>query len=136
MGTILVLEHEPSVLAVIHAILVRNGNEVVGATNVQAALDFCKDAGQRVDAIIADVMALWPSTDNVAQEMFRLRPGVPILLISGHRLEDLIERQVISPQSLALRRVRFLQKPFRPGLLRDEIKRLLDAKVDAAGQCE
>src|SRR5438876_898868 len=121
MATILVLEDEPGLLAVLRTVLTREAHQVLEATDAQRALEICDDAGEHIDVIIADVMARGPFAGTTAQAMFAARPGVPILLVSGYRLEDLLERQFISPQNLALGKVRFLQKPFRPDVLRDEV---------------
>ena len=133
-ATILVLEDEPTVLALIRTVLEREGYHVLGAADAETALRACRDAAQPIGAMVADVMARGSFAGITAREIFARRPGVPILLISGHALQDLIERKFIDPGNLALGRVRFLQKPFRLDVLRDEVRRMLKGKSAAASQ--
>jgi signal transduction histidine kinase/CheY-like chemotaxis protein len=80
---ILVVEDEEEVAMLVEDMLRSLGYDVVHATNAQAALGALAN-GRRIDLVFSDVMM--PGGTNgieLAKEIHRRRPGLPVLLTSG-----------------------------------------------------
>jgi len=102
LSRILLVEDEALLLLDLSEQLAAHGIEAIAASNARAALHRL-DAG--VEALVTDIdLAGGPSGLDLARHVARLRPGLPILVVSGGnrpRGEDL-------PQGAA-----FLPKPCR-----------------------
>jgi two-component system cell cycle sensor histidine kinase/response regulator CckA len=103
-GTILLVEDEATVRAVAERALIRQGYQVVTATNGEEALELLEQ-GLAVDLLISDVVM--PSMDGPALvRAARARfPDLRVLFMSGYAEEQL-------RKSIDIERVSFLPKPF------------------------
>jgi DNA-binding NtrC family response regulator len=72
-----------------------------------------------VDLVLTDVVVPDLGADELERRLHELRPGLPILYMSGYPKEDMIQRQLIRPDSA------FLQKPFTTEELLDSVGRML-----------
>ena len=121
--TVLVVEDEPSVRAVLGRVLRDQGYAVVEAPHGQLALDLAADPGTRIDLVVADVVMPELSGRQLAARLSELRRGMPILFISGYTGHDVVERGLIE------REWPFLPKPVGPDALARKVRELLDAGV-------
>ncbi len=78
---ILCIEDEPIHLTLRKKVLERDGYEVIGATTAADALKTLSEAP--VCAVIADHMLRGTTGTELAQEMKKIKPHVPIILFSG-----------------------------------------------------
>jgi two-component system cell cycle sensor histidine kinase/response regulator CckA len=103
-GTILVVEDEDMVRAVVERALSRQGYTVVTARDGEDALQV---VGTRTDfdLILSDVVMPGMDGPTMAQEVRATLPDVPILFMSGYAEEQL-------RQSIDIEQVHFLPKPF------------------------
>jgi CheY-like chemotaxis protein len=79
--TILCVEDEELQLELRKSVLASAGFRVLGARSAQAAIEIFE--GEHIDLVVMDY---WLSVKNgtaVAEEMKRLRPGTPIVMLSG-----------------------------------------------------
>lgn len=94
--------------------------------NDRDAISVCGRAEQRIDLLVSDVILSGANGADVAERILDLRPGIPILFVSGYGLEDLGNRGLLDSDKLPSTRVSFLQKPFNPQLFLDRIGQLIN----------
>ncbi len=80
-NTVLCIDDEEATVLPLQPILMANGYEVLTATDNLRALQLIY--GRRVDAIVLIHSGPARSSEEIAAEMKRLRPGTPIILFSG-----------------------------------------------------
>ena len=117
---ILVIDDEPSLLKTVTQIIERYGYKVVGQTSSREALNMFQSQPNRFDLVITDMAMPKIPGDRVAQEMFRLRPGMPIILCTGH--SDRIDEN----KAKALGIKAFIMKPFSKNDMMKTIRKVLD----------
>ncbi len=116
---ILLVEDEGGVLRFVRRALESLGYRVVAARNGLEALKVLEETGRRIQLVIADVVMPEMGGDELAAEVRRIHPDLPVLFMSGyHEAGD-------SPV-LAEGREFFLQKPFTPETLAAKVRQALD----------
>jgi CheY-like chemotaxis protein len=105
-GTVLLVDDDADVLEVAQEMLERLGFDVHAAREGSQALEWIQSHDGAVAAALLDLAMPEMTGGDVARELQRIRPGTPILIMSGFR-EEIARRHV--PREL---RVAFLQKPF------------------------
>jgi len=95
MSSILLVEDDTAVAALVHELLELAGHEVVRAADAGESFVACSN-GTRFDLLVTDVVL--PGTDGctLARELRRRDPSLRVLYTSGHPVDV----------------VPFLQKPF------------------------
>ena len=102
--TILIVDDEPALMSLVEEMLAELGYEPVGFQSSVAALRAFKADPERFDVVLTDeVMPELPGTE-LARELGKARPGVRILLMSGHGGADLAERAGAAGVSEVLRK--------------------------------
>ena len=123
--TIVLVEDEPMVCALVSEVLRKNGYQVLEFANGREALAHLQHHEGRIHALVTDVVMPGMSGIDLARQLAQGRPDMRILYLSGYT-DDLVERQG------ALRPGRgFLQKPFTPDTLLRKVRELLDAPAGA-----
>jgi CheY-like chemotaxis protein len=107
-GTIIVVEDEPQVRALIVRTLERAGYSVLEAADGDAALDLVQGTADNCRALCVDGVIPGATSSDVIEAFTRRYPTSPVLLISGHLPSSLEERGLLA-QSATL-----LPKPFEP----------------------
>jgi CheY-like chemotaxis protein len=107
-GTVLVVEDEPDLKALVVRSLEREGYTVLAALDGEAALDIAR-SGRKIDAVITDIIMPRLNGRQLRDELQKLRPGLPVLFMSGHAAETNILKGLVPPDAP------FLQKPFTTG---------------------
>jgi two-component system cell cycle sensor histidine kinase/response regulator CckA len=118
---VLVVEDEPTVRAGAVRTLQRYGYEVIEAANGDEALALGQEALMRIDLLLTDVVMPRMSGRQLAEQVRKVKPGVPVLFVSGYT-DDAIIRAPSRAQGVG-----FLQKPFTPVILARAVRELLDA---------
>ncbi len=86
---VLLVEDDPQVAELAHAMLDELGHRVIRAENADAALDLLK-AGKRLNLMLTDlIMPGELSGVDLARRAVGLRPGLPVILSSGYVGETL-----------------------------------------------
>jgi CheY-like chemotaxis protein len=120
--TILLVEDEQAVRTLAARALREQGYRVLSAEHGRAALVHLESEPD-IDLLISDVVMPEMGGVDLAERTRGMRPGLPILLISGYTDSDSLRRG-ISDSGLP-----FLQKPFSPESLLRRVRELLDART-------
>jgi len=125
--TVLLVEDEAIIRRVVVQSLELEGFRVIAVEDGARALSICQDKTQRLDLLITDVVMPLMSGPQLVQRAAQLRPGLPLLYISGYTDHALIhhgQREAGTD---------FLQKPFTPESLARKVRDILDrARVEPA----
>src|SRR5450830_1313482 len=119
-GTILVVEDEPVVCAVVHALLSRSGYTVLTAPDGTSALNVLREHPVSIGLILLDMTMPGMTTGEVVQAIRALDQKVPILLNSGYTSNDTVKRMLAEGTVQG-----FLGKPYTLGELVSTIDQLM-----------
>ncbi len=117
--TILVVDDEESVLDVAEAFLQRAGFEVITARGGQKGLEVLRARSDEIGAVLLDLAMPELNGEETFAAMRRLRPDLPVVLVSGFSEEMAAER--FPHEGLA----GFLHKPYRPDALVAKVRAAL-----------
>ncbi len=119
LQTILVVEDEAGIRALVRKILRRQGYEVLEAANGEEALALCRDYGGKIDLLITDVIMPEVGGRELVDRFHQLRGAAKVLYVSGYTDDATIYAGKFPPGTA------FLQKPFTLGALLDKVKEVL-----------
>jgi DNA-binding NtrC family response regulator len=123
--TILLVEDEDSVRAIVGAVLRRQGYQVLEAATPHGASEIFKQHSQEIDLLLTDVVMPGMNGPALAQRLVAERPGLRVLFMSGYA----------DGGSLPLLKgpnVRFLGKPFQASALTGAVREILDRRDQKA----
>ena len=121
--TILLVEDEPQVRKLVHAVLVRAGYTVLVAANGAEAVALEKAHDGKIDLVLTDVVMPGMSGSDVAIALTAARPGVSVLYMSGYTDDSIVHHGVLDEG------VAFLQKPVLPTPLLAAIRNALGKRA-------
>ncbi|MDH3212347.1 MAG: response regulator, partial [Myxococcales bacterium] len=110
-GTVLVVDDDDGVMEMTHETLARAGLDVVCARNAREGVAAFRDRADEIRLVLLDRTMPGSSGEEVFDEIRRLGPEVPIVLVSGYSRNSVSDR--FAGRDLA----GFLQKPFLPDTL-------------------
>ena len=116
--TVLVVEDDRSVRNVAVRVLSSAGYDVLTAQHGKDALIVAADEAVRIDLVVTDIVMPELGGIELARELKRLRPALPIVLMSGYPREE-------SGVDLAELGVAFLSKPFMVSELLESVAEAL-----------
>lgn len=119
--TILVVEDEDQVRSLVRQVLQASGYTVLEAHRGDAALSISNSYDGPIDLLVTDVVMPGMSGREVAQRLETLRPGLPVLYISGYTDHAIVHHGVLEAG------ITWLQKPFTPIALARKVREMLDA---------
>ena len=122
--TILIVEDDPQVEAVLSRLLETTGLRVLTEPEPKEAIALISDPEVRVDLIVLDVTLRGLSGFTVARRVSSLRPGMKILYISG---TTILPQEDPHPELSGV--VRFLRKPIEADLFLTTVSEMLDIPV-------
>jgi CheY-like chemotaxis protein len=123
---VLVAEDEEAVRSMTVRLLESEGYTVLSAGDGVEALEAIKAGIGRLDLIITDVAMPSMNGRELAAQLHRLRPGLPVLFMSGYTDDEMVRRGLIEPDHP------FLSKPFTLEILAGAVRVL----IDQAGQAQ
>jgi CheY-like chemotaxis protein len=109
--TILLVDDNEGVRVLSARVLEEAGYTVMEAATGRLALELLHARGQSVDLMITDVRMPQMSGGELAAQLKRIHPNVPVLFISGFTEEPFGRRSPVASS------IRVLQKPFTPEAL-------------------
>ncbi len=110
---LLIVDDEPTLLALLQRYLERLGYEVEVAGTPEAALASFESDPEKYACVLTDLTLPGMTGEEMLERMRALRPGLPALVSSGHPYQ---------PQSPG---IGFLQKPYLPAMLAEALERVL-----------
>jgi CheY-like chemotaxis protein len=119
--TVLVVEDESLVRAMVVRSLHEEGYRVLDAESGAKALSMLERAGADVQLVITDLAMAEIGGRDLGLRLAERRPGLPVLYMSGYPLDEVVRRGLLEENQP------FLQKPFAPGALLESVRALLDA---------
>jgi PAS domain S-box-containing protein len=119
LATILVVEDEAGIRALVRKILRRQGYEVLEAANGQEALALCREHGQRIELLITDVLMPQMGGRELVERLQTQGHDMKVLYVSGYTDDTTVYSGDLPPGTA------FLQKPFTLGSLLDKVKEVL-----------
>lgn len=118
-GTALVVDDMPAVRSVCGQILQHLGMEVLQAGGGARALDLVSGDPDAITVVFLDLSMPGMAGEEVLRELHRLRPDLPVVLMSGY------EARVGTRSLQGGGPVTFLQKPFRSEQVKEALARVL-----------
>jgi PAS domain S-box-containing protein len=118
--TILLVEDEPQVRAVVLAILRHHGYRVVVAQNAADALLLAEAHPEPIDLLVTDVVMPHMSGPELARRLHESRPRMKVLCMSGYTDDSVVRHGVVDSATA------FIQKPLTPASLTLKVREVLD----------
>jgi PAS domain S-box-containing protein len=119
--TILLVEDEAGIRALVRKILRRENYNVLEAGSAEEAMTMAATMPGEIHLLVTDVMLPNLSGRDLAEHLRGARPDLKVLYVSGYTDDDAVRTGVIPPGS------KFLQKPFTLGALVGKVKESLEA---------
>jgi len=120
-ATILVVEDEAGIRALVRKILRRQNYEVLEAASGEEALAICRENPAKIDLLITDVIMPQMGGRDLADRLREQGRVLKVLFVSGYTDDATIYSGELPPGTA------FLQKPFTLGSLLDKVKEVLAA---------
>jgi len=121
--TVLVVDDEPPVLALTSRILRQHGYATLEAGSYTEALSLA--ASQDLHLLLTDSVMPQMSGPTLAEHIASMKPGLPVLYMSGNTTEALSQRIAADPTV-------YIQKPFSPQALLDKVDTILSREAAVA----
>jgi signal transduction histidine kinase/ActR/RegA family two-component response regulator len=121
---VMVVDDEPALVHLAEEVLASIGYEPVGCVGAQEALQVFRTAPHRVDVLLTDVLMSGMNGTELAMEVRKLNPSLPVIVMSGFCGANLKER------AAAVQACAILVKPLRAAQL---AQCLADVFMDRAG---
>jgi PAS domain S-box-containing protein len=117
---VLVVDDEAPLVGVTEEMLAELGYNPVGVVSSTEALRVFRQDPRRFDVVVTDEMMPELTGTQLAREIGALRPGIPVILMSGYGGDDLAQRAGVAEVREILR------KPLQKSVLADALARVLD----------
>ncbi len=115
-GTILVVDDEEAVIEIAQAILERAGFRVFTAASGREAVDALQTHGADIDAVVLDLVMPEMGGAETFDALRRVRPELPILVVSGY------DKEMASEHFVGRGIAGFLYKPYEPDELVERVR--------------
>ena len=127
MKTVLVLEDDPSNMRGFSALLSSMGYNVLEATTGNEAIEAGNDHGS-IDLFLSDVEVPGPSGTEVALELNKWHPNIPVLFVSGTPMYSWRRNDLDNFGQLPPELVDFIEKPCRLSAFLDKVGELIEKR--------
>jgi two-component system cell cycle sensor histidine kinase/response regulator CckA len=119
--TVLVVEDDPAVRALVQSVLGAKGYQVMTARSVEDALCVAEQHRGPIHLLLTDVVLPGAGGRELAEQLGPLHREMIVLYMSGYTDNAVVHHGVLDA------RVNFLQKPFTPQTLARKVRSVLDA---------
>jgi PAS domain S-box-containing protein len=118
-ASLLIVEDDSGVRKFTTQVLRDAGWTVLEAQDPAGALAIAARESQPLDLLLTDVVLPGINGSDLAARVCTLRPGLPVLFMSGYAPEEIVASGALP------RRGELLRKPFRPAALRERVAQIL-----------
>ena len=122
--TILLVEDEDAVRELAKLVLTNHGYRVLEARNGCLALERAKAYSGEIDLLLTDVVMPDMGGWHLSEELQRQKPRMKLLFMSGY-IDDSVVREGVAEAMGS-----FIQKPFAPATLAQQVRGVLDAPLN------
>jgi two-component system cell cycle sensor histidine kinase/response regulator CckA len=127
--TVFVIEDNAGVRKFIRDALQRYGYEILEASNGENAIGIIGDHSDKmIHLLLTDVVTPGMNGRECAECLTSFHPEMKVLYMSGHTEGAIVHQGVLEPGAA------FLQKPFTPKLLAQEVRHVLDNSIEMVGK--
>jgi PAS domain S-box-containing protein len=126
--TILLVEDEDGVRALVRQILVKQGYTVLESRHAGEALLLCERHQGKIDLLLTDVVLQQMGGRELAERLTRSRPELRVLYISGYTDDAIVQHGVLNAGTA------FLQKPFTTDALTRKVRQVLNANLHGSSE--
>jgi two-component system cell cycle sensor histidine kinase/response regulator CckA len=121
LETVLLVEDEPGVRALVEAVLRKLGYKVLIADSGEAALGIWAEYRAPIDALLTDVIMPHMSGSDLAHKLREANPKLKVLFMSGYTDDMIASHGVLAGET------QLIQKPFTAEALGRKLRSVLDA---------
>ena len=119
---VLLVEDEPMVRQMASRVLQEYGYGVIEASDGGEALGLLERGDHRIRLLVTDVVMPGMDGRELARRAEALIPGLPVLYMSGYTDDEIVRRGLLEAGQP------FLQKPFNPETLGEQVARILQGR--------
>jgi PAS domain S-box-containing protein len=119
--TVLVVEDETGVRALVRQVLQAQGYRVLEAMGGKEALELCRSRPGEIHLLVTDVVLESMNGRELSEELLKTRPAMKVIFMSGYT-DDAVLHHGVQAHSTP-----FLQKPFSAGALTSLVRTVLDS---------
>ena len=123
-ASLLIVEDDPGVRTLATQVLRDAGWTVLVAEDPAGALAIAASESQPIDLLLTDVVLPGINGSDLAQRLRTLRPGLPVLFMSGYAPEEIVASGALPTGGQLLR------KPFMPAALRERVAYILKSAIE------
>ncbi len=124
--TILLVEDEPEVRALVQKFLLMHGYKVLPASSAEDAIELSGRYDGHIDLLLTDVVMPGETGRDLARRLLVARPRMRVLYMSGYTDDSVFLQGGLS------RGEAYLQKPFTPEALAKKVREVLDIATERA----
>jgi len=118
--TLLIVENESAIRALLQVALSRNGYTVLTAESGRKALELVRNHTGAIHLLITDVIMPDMDGPELVRHLSTIRPDTRTLFMSGYMDNTLGERGILATNA------NFIQKPFSPRAIAQRVREILD----------
>lgn len=122
--TILLVDDEEPLRAVVVDLLGQLGYRMLSAANAHQALAVAQEFSGAIDLLIADVLMDGLSGPQLAEKLLQTRPNMEVIFISGDTSSSFAPEGVLKPGA------QLVQKPFTVKILSAKIREVLGSPAN------
>ena len=119
--TILLVDDEPQVVSLVREMLLREGYQVLGASEGKEAVQIAEEHPNHIDLLLTDIVMPELNGRELADRLKGMKPDLKVLYMSGFMKETILKYYGISITGIP-----FLQKPFTRETLARKVREVLD----------